>query len=454
MPDAEPPAPPRRTVASVLSDPRGALRTARRRTIVFGAGAVGLVLVAVGTVVLVSPGLGGSDVPPLDTPRTRADPVPAGKPLASTDVPEDCGVPAVTRRKLSVTHAILAHRDPDSMQCTWHSASSDHHDRTLDITVGTQPDADIRLPDGLLISGVGHAIRDLADLQARAASSGITYRTVTGLGERAMTYYLPTITDDGGGTVVFQYRNITATVTYSGYGSSGQRRVSTQVPKKVAVDGALRVARKVAGKLGADVSVKPATATPPAGPRALTSLPRPCDLVPTETLHRVAPHASRSPDTELLLNTASGLLYRSTNGTCTWQNSSDVEPPAEPQRALTVSMASLPDRGRPGRGARDATRAYLAMHHSARRTGASGKGRGSAFHALTGPGDQAFSMPFPGNESPDAQARVVFRVRNVLVVVQYSGTGAAEAADRPMPKRRGGDGAYTVATRVAASLPT
>lgn len=460
MPDAEPPESPR--AASVFRRPWDAVRTAGRRRRVFGGIAVVLVagLVAVGTVLLTSGGSHPDDgPPPLATPHTRPDPVPAWQPLTDSDIPDDCGVSADTRKKLVPGigrgdcrwSAVIDDQD-DCASCP---SSSSGYKWVLDVTVDVQDGA-----MGNWNSPFSEAMVSFIGQRKQAASNGDPYRTVRGLGDQAMIRYTHGhVTETEGGAVVFRYHNAVVTVTYTGGVIRTADPANTQVSKKAALNGALRAASDVAGALDADAPAKPEiTSSPAAGPRALTSLPPPCDMVPRATRNRMVPHAIKDRAVLAPSGQVSLLFSRSTEQHCARRTAYGESPSRSgPERHLTVTVASFPDQGQPGRGTRNATRVYLLWHHNARHL--AGQHRSSTFHALTGPGDQAFSR-YGASSAPNTKvARVSFRVRNVLVTVRYAGQNHAGSGDsgsggRPISKKQAIDSAYTVATKTAAALPT
>lgn len=152
-----------------------------------------LALAVTGTVLLTS---GGSDdVAPLSIPRTRADPVPTAKPLTDSDIPKDCGVSGVTRKKLVPGAHLLDH-------CHWYALNKGGKDCGLCPTSSGDSerglDVEIDMSDGLNESSpVGRTIMSLAALRRQAAPSSTPFRTVTGLGEQAMARYAPSVSQGG-----------------------------------------------------------------------------------------------------------------------------------------------------------------------------------------------------------------------------------------------------------------
>jgi len=429
-----------------------ALRSARRRTVAIVA--VVAILLVTGLVVLTTSvwSSDGDTDRALATPHTKPDPVPTAKLLTDKDIPEHCGISKATRTKLAPG------ADDEGDGCRWYSLNAGKDDcdfcptaagdreRVLDVSVQTEKGVNDTSP-------ISQAMQDLDTLQTQAAASSIPFRTVTGLGEEAIARYVPGGTQDGG-TIVFRYRNALVTVNYHGRDISGKNRRQRSVPKKEAMDAVLRAAAETAGKLDTDVPSKPKITSPSTGPPALTHVPKPCDAVPETTLDQVAPDADRSGQPgSAFKNAVDSVRHNATMRTCTWQTRptccADDGSDEGPARNLTVSLVPLPDRSR-GSGTREATRVFRTMHRDARYIQTSDK-QNNAFRMLTGPGDQAFSTYEIGSDSTaDSQARVFFRVRNVLIAVSYSGADD----ERAISRKQAIDSAYTVAVQVAKSLPT
>ena len=445
MPHDDSPEPPRGNASA--SGPRRLWRiprTTRGKAVAGGAGMVAILLVVGLLTVSVSGTVsGGHDGTALATPTTRSDPLPAEKPLTGRLFPGRCGVSTATLDKLVPgaepdPHCRWsAHDDDGKANCESCLVASGGRARFLDVDVWAKNGSGEQTP-------LSEALLTFDETDAKAADSSIPMRRITGLGEEAIARYVPSLVS-GGGNVVFRYRNVVVDVTYDGRNPVKNRR-SSQVPKKEAMNGAMRAATDVAKKLGTTVPSDPEFTPRLTGPRALARVPKPCDMVPEATLDQMAEDPTRSEGT-VTLPTRLFVNLQHTFRTCEWKVemtccADDVSKEGA-ERRLTVSVAPIPDRTRPGSGTRTAARTYRMLHLIARAR--------PGFHALAGLGEQAFSgygEP-SGTSGDDEEGRVVFRVRNVLVVVSYSGADD----ERSMPRKRAVDGAYAVAARAAASLP-
>ena len=428
-----------------------ALRSARRRTVAIVT-AVAILLVTGLVVLTTTVWNSGSDTNrTLATPHTKPDPLPTAKLLTDKDIPDGCGISKATRNKLAPG------ADNEGDDCRWYSLNAGKDDCDFCPTAAGDRervlDVSVQAEDGVNdISPIGQAMASLDTLRFQADNSSVPFRAVTGLGEDAVARYVPGTTQ-GGGTVIFRYRNAVVTANYHGRDISGKNRRQQQVPKREALHAALRAATDVAAHLGTDVPSKPKITTPPAAPPALTKTPKPCDMVPETTLDQVAPGAHRSGQPGSAFGGTVGFARQNaTMRTCVWRVTpiccADDGSDEGPERGLAVSVIPLPDRSRSG--AQEATRLFRRMHYDTRYIQTSGQ-QNNAFRMLTGPGDQAFRtyrIDPDGSDEPVAQ--VIFRVRNVLVAVEYSGADD----ERTIPRKQAIDSAYTVAVQAAKSLPT
>lgn len=443
MSHTDPPEPTRGT-RSTFRRVRHALHPARRTTVALCI--VIAILLVTGLIVKLTsgPDTGEHGDRALTAPRTRPDPVPTPKPLTEDDIPKDCGVSPATRTQ-------LVPGDEKAGPCQWYSNRRDTDDCGSCSTKsgGLDPALEmaVRMSDGDEdVSPIGQAMLSIDTLWTQAAAGSIPFRSVTGLGGEAVARYSPGTDQDGGATVVFRHRNALVTISYRSDSSDGQ------LPEKAALHGALRAAADAAGKLGTDVPSYPRIITPPAGPPALTHVPKPCDAVPETTLDRLVPDANSSREQVPAFGTDIGITGRDVQRTCWWYETSTRHAGDGSRegaaRDLVVSVAPFPDLGR-GSGTREATRLFHKVHHDARHKQA-GAAHPNAFHMLTGPGDQAFgSYETDPRGGTDPAGRVVFRMRNVLVAVQYSG----KDGERTISQKQAVNAAYTAAVRVAKSLP-
>lgn len=353
--------------------------------------ALAALVLAAGALVL---GFGGRSE--LAGPPTRPDPVPRERLI--TRFPAACGVSTATINAL-VPRAESMHTS-DFGDCEWYSRHpGDVRERRLDVTVKIWP---ATAGDTSAVS-IGPRIAYVKTTPISNALSAFgqtaARQTVLGLGEEAFADSRRTVVD-------FRVANAVVTV---GYQDSG-----LLAKKKSALDGALRAAADTAKSLGTSAGPRLGSTAPASTTR---HLPDPCATVPAGLRTRLVKGATAMPDTN----------------SCTWTSE---------RRTLKVTLLSEPDSA-PGGAVRAAIRDYLQRHYDARAEQPVSAHDRKYFHALTGPGDQAFAS-WVENGTP---GRVVFRVRNVVVEVGYTGD-----ADHPLTKDQAVNGAYAAAIDVARAL--
>ncbi|WP_329520134.1 hypothetical protein [Spirillospora sp. NBC_01491] len=346
----------------------------------------------------------------------RSDPVsPARGPMTG-----GCGVSKAT------VDALVPGGQDRLEKCSWYS--SRRGEWRLRVAAGT---------DGVAMSGI------LATTTADPAfaMSPRPPKVLAGLGDDQALARYSVRRHDGVAEVVFQAGGTPVTILYGGQREIAGKRIPQPMSERDAMKGALTAASEVATGLKLPARPVPASAPPP-GPPAITRVPRPCDLVPGRTLDKVARGAFRSRGNGTLLDGVSGARTDS----CEWQ----VLDVSGQSRTLMVTVGTVPDR-EPGDGARAASRWFLQWHRLTREGHQSAAlDKPKEFHALTGPGEQAFGVLGGSlNDADDLPGRVVFRDRNVVVEVVYSGTKNGEPA---MSGDRAVRAAYTVAAEAAKAL--
>ncbi|MEU5879599.1 hypothetical protein [Spirillospora sp. NPDC047279] len=416
-----------------LPDDRAAIAAAASKVSALLAGtrarvALGAVLLAGTLVIFIVP---SSDDEAARLTEGRLTPAAAAAdrvPPAPGEPPSGCGLTKAT------LEALVPGADRSLEGCTWSSLD----DREPGSRRSLRVTQDEGFPRGMPVSSTSDALYALSpDPPERLGGLG---------DDEALARY----TVEGGegvGEIVFSHRGSLVTVAYKGL---DHRFADDSEPlaEKPARAGALRAAVEVARRLGTRAS--PGPAAPPAATPPVRSVPKPCDSVPRGTLDKVAKGAVRSRGQSTLLSTTFGAAVDS----CVWTAGTPADLP-EPEtrrwRWLQVTIARVPDR-EPGGGTAAAARAYLFLHRTARGDFPMTAVREvRPFRALAGPGDQAFGGVWSQN---DAHGRVVFRIRNVVAEVRYSGEDEppGNALARDIPEDTALDGAYTVALAVAGGI--
>jgi hypothetical protein len=431
------------------------------RRVLLGAGAAVTVLVLVLAFLLSrepeGPGAREDlNVGTLATPKAVRDLVPQG-PIITT-YPAACGVPDDTARDL------VRGSEPGGRESSPFADTSEGHCMWYALNEGDEkggivPDSDRLRKERVLTvdislseatsqgSAIGRAIWETHREPVGAGARAVR-RTVTGLGEEAWASYSPAL--DVGAFVRFRVGNANVSVTYDGWDRTGKDPVRRQIPEQAAVDGALTAAAGIAKNLGVPTPASPGFARPQATSPPIRRLPKPCDTVTDETLRKVANGAYRERGgSASIFAPAGGTTIVGAAGTaedtCEWTAGTPTGDTLEAKdsgRHLTVVIAMATD-PHPGAATHIATREYVMRHHDAR--------GGQRFMPVGGLGDQAFTAY--GNASgggSELAGRVVFRLRNVLVVVRYH---ANSDDDDPLTPNEAVNGAYTVALDVARSLP-
>lgn len=384
----------------------------------------------------------------LMAPRYRADPLAAPELLDKSDLAGNCGVSRATRDELVPQADLMNHCewysltgvDGGDRNCAFCPARSGDVVRHLRVSLGFNSDES---DDD--ISSIGAAMRNIQHLRSQAAGGTVPFSRVTGLGDEGIARYVPV--SNRGATVVFRYRNATVSVGYYGDTTAGKDRHRVLLPKRRALEGALRVAAEVAASLGTQAS--PKLAGQPSGEAALRDVPKPCDTVPKAVLDTVSHDADRSGRTTYH-GPMAPFVDTVTDRTCVWTGSttdpnSDDAIDDRTEQALSVSLATFADNDRTGPGSRTAAHIYRANHYNARHAG-------HHFHVLAGIGEQAYEEYVPSSGGKDVpSARVVSRAHNVLITVEYFAT--RERFDEPIDRAKALASAYTVASDVARAMP-
>jgi hypothetical protein len=421
-----------------------------RRAAAIGAAAVAVALAATLAVLLTRGG--GPAEPPLRAPASTADTVPELRAPAAKDLPKGCGVGAGTVKKYapgsdtqrSRTDCRWYSLNGGKEHCGWCVASGGDRERVLEATVTV---ADGQNP----VAGqsvAGNALRQLGPASAAEITAGTPSRTVAGLGDEARYTYSPAVRASGGATegasLRFRAGAVVVAVRYRGrdFSDDGPQRQVPEAEARRAVLAAASDAARALGKPARPVFAEPA----PAGPPPVRRVPRPCDLVPASLAERLAPGAVRrrgaSPVADQVV-----AAYGQASDTCVWDSTPTCclgkATDHRPERHLSVTVRSFAE-WRRGIAVRLAARDYLQLHYDAR----DGAGH-TGFRAVRGLGDQAYADYRTDVSGDDQQGGdVAFRVRNLVIVVAYTG-----ARDEPLPHDMAVNAAYTVAARARAALP-
>lgn len=403
-----------------------------RRTLATGAAVAAVILAAGTTGIVLAIGSGsGSETPTTTATPLAHDPVPTGRII--TKQPAKCGVSKATLDALLPKREV---RDGGgSTTCRWSSETDDgRRERQLEVEFAIQLTPGVGTATNAPTTSVSQAIEVFAGVAGQKGT-----QPVTGLGDEAAASY-DQGTFDRSGTVTFRAGNAVVKVSYSGEDRGGDRL--KQLPRKTALDGALTAAADVAKSLDAPVKATPATTTPRSEPPGISRNVAPCDTVPTTMVTELTRPTGTPSSPEENTGDVGEDDDESKSRTCTWKSY---------ERALTVSVTRFPA-GRSGSGTRQAKRKYLEMYQSARAAEPLSKHDTRYFTALTGPGQQAFGSYI----EEIAPGRVVFRDRNVIVDVGYGLPGIAGGStgdEEPLTRDEAVNGAYTAATRIAATLP-
>jgi hypothetical protein len=475
----------------------------RRRAAIVYAAAVAAVaaLVTVGINGVVSDPLNDTALP---LPPSQRDPV-APEPRLD-DYPDHCGVALKTVRRL-LTKA-SGPGGPGTAGCSWYDEDIQDEKGYLRNLYVTFDEAD----DSSIGQGAGGA-----DVWVRQANGGLAmYRLdpevspggdtpprheVTGLGDEAYFRYSPhgvepvllyrppiTGSHEWGASLVFRVGALNVATVFT---SSNPALISEKRIQAVIFD----VASEAAKALGAFHGKPRMLTESPAEPAV--SLPKACQMVGPETIERVAKNASAKGDTTRLLTDS----YNSLNfadasrvktagvkaDACSW-TASKRDGNTTVERHLRVAVAAAPS----GRVAR---REYLRQHYIARdwksclhnsgapslswwsplcdlqddpgeREMTRSNGNLQDFRVVPGLGDQAFAQASQHHlvrveddyeRKPGPQTgQVLFRIRNLVVHVQY--TGETQTTDTQTPvnddltSRTAMGGAYLAAQDIAKAL--
>lgn len=390
----------------------------------------GVLVVAVLVAVVVFGGGGAGPAVSGKAAAARAtDRVPKG-PIVR-NIPFDCGMSPVLLKRLVPGADKEEQTGADSDTCTWEAGeiawSIGGGNRTLkvEVTKGGHEDGE----------SVSAAIRSFSDHLApdERASVGIdpgALKPVTGLGREAVLWHFTeadgpvfpgedkprkVMARSAGTTVLLWAGNVTARITYSGADYSDQDVLDVKKPKPkmlsrtVTRAAALSAATWVAHSMRLPVTAAPKIAAAPHH-TLITDVPAACRLVSKSVLDGLSDYPVE-PERER------GYLFD--------EHTEDVDPDAcewHPAASLRVTLARV-GRSRAGGAVRIARLRYLELYHAAR-DGRPDEPAGDYdpvryFHALRGPGDQAFMHYENDTITGGGTGEVVFRVRNVLVRAEY-----------------------------------
>ncbi|MGI5170255.1 hypothetical protein ACQEU3_38465 [Spirillospora sp. CA-253888] len=256
--------------------------------------------------------------------------------------------------------------------------------------------------------------------------------TVAGLGDEAFVVPYPLNPDDTGATALFRHGGTLVRAVYGRGFSKTEKLLGEE-----GMAGALKVITDAARAIGAPATPLRQDVADPSAPAPVTHVPAPCSL-PSRLIAELTPESKTAPSTyQPLLNASSpakaqGCRWSST----TWNTSNDVDRSGYRTRVLTVSIMAVPERRR-GVAVPTAEHEYVRLHLHAR-------ARRSGFQPITGLGEQAFGSH--GVDSADGGTTVVFRIRNVLVVVTHKD----ETGRKPTGQEA--NGAYTAAVEIARRI--